>query len=42
VALAMGDINGRVRITLSLDTAVTARLHFLDTLGRVTAAYPTQ
>ena len=41
-ALELGDVNGRVRIRLSVDTAGTARLAFLDTLGRVTAAYPTQ
>ena len=41
-ALELGDVNGRVRIRLSVDTAGTARLAFLDTLGRVTATYPTQ
>ena len=41
-ALELGDVNGRVRIRLSVDTAGMARLAFLDTLGRVTATYPTQ
>ncbi len=41
-ALELRDVNGNVRIRLSVDTAGTARLAFLDTLGRVTAAYPTQ
>ena len=41
-ALELGDVNGRVRIRLSVDTAGTARLAFLDTLGRVTTAYPAQ
>jgi hypothetical protein len=40
-ALELRDINGKVRIRLSVDTAGTAQLAFLDTLGRVTAAYPT-
>ena len=41
-ALELRDTNGKVRIRLSVDTAGTARLAFLDTLGRVSAVYPSQ
>jgi hypothetical protein len=41
-ALELRDGKGKVRIRLSVDTAGTARLAFLDTLGRVSAVYPTQ
>ena len=41
-ALELRDVNGKVRIRLSVDTTGIARLAFLDTLGRVAAAYPSQ
>ena len=41
-ALELRDVSGKVRIRLSVDTAGIARLAFLDTLGGVTAAYPTR
>ena len=41
-ALELRDVNGHVRIRLSVDTVGTAQLAFLDTLGRVTTTYPTQ
>jgi hypothetical protein len=40
--LELRDVNGKVRIRLSVDTSGTARLVFLDTLGQVAAAYPGQ
>jgi hypothetical protein len=39
-ALELRDSAGRVRIRLSVDSAGTARLAFLDDSGRTTAVYP--
>ena len=41
-ALELRDPTGRIRVRLSVDTVGTARLTFLDTLGRVAAVYPPQ
>jgi hypothetical protein len=41
-ALELRDVQGKVRIRLSVDTVGIAQLAFLDTLGRVKATYPSQ